>query len=259
MQIIRYESTDSTQQRAREYLGKKTLTNGEPIVFTAAQQTTGRGRLERQWISPPGGLYLTYVHQLRSAVNAGPLSLRTGLITCRALEKVSGLNAGVLQIKWPNDLYVHGRKLGGILCEVIHAGGAQYVLIGVGININIQPCEQAGDSTGSTGVPARAISLREVTGRSFDVDQVAQELIYALQAGLPEEAGGVLSSEETGAIEARLRGKGGEITLLLPGGETIRGRLAGINGEGTLRIILKTGEFTVPGGAQVVEIQDTST
>lgn len=101
-----------------------------PALVLADRQSAGRGRRGRRWISDtPLGLWFTVARAWEGG-EVGALSLRVGLAAARAVEVVArGLR---VDIKWPNDLFVDGRKLGGILCE--RADGI--VLAGIGLNIN---------------------------------------------------------------------------------------------------------------------------
>lgn len=101
-----------------------------PALVLADRQSAGRGRRGRRWISDtPLGLWFT-VARAWTGGEVGALALRFGLATARAVETVArGLR---VDVKWPNDLFVNGRKLGGILCE--RADGI--VLAGIGLNVN---------------------------------------------------------------------------------------------------------------------------
>lgn len=101
-----------------------------PALVLADRQSAGRGRRGRHWISDtPLGLWFT-VARAWGGGEVGALSLRVGLAAARAVEVVArGLR---VDVKWPNDLFVNGRKLGGILCE--RADGI--VLAGIGLNVN---------------------------------------------------------------------------------------------------------------------------
>lgn len=103
-----------------------------PALVLADRQSAGRGRRGRRWISDtPLGLWFT-VARAREAgeAEAGALSLRVGLAAARAVEAVArGMR---VDVKWPNDLLVDGRKLGGILCERLDGA----VLAGIGLNVN---------------------------------------------------------------------------------------------------------------------------
>jgi BirA family biotin operon repressor/biotin-[acetyl-CoA-carboxylase] ligase len=111
----------------------------EGTVYLADEQTAGRGRGGHAWHSAPGdGLYLSVLVRpslhLREALL---LSLATGLAVSQALTEVSGIN---IDIRWPNDLMLHGKKLGGILVETAVEPGndppLRYAVIGIGVNLH---------------------------------------------------------------------------------------------------------------------------
>ncbi len=103
-------------------------------VVVAGEQTGGRGSRGRDWRSPPGGLWLSALFRPGAAAGVELFGLRIGLAVAAAVEALgSGLRVG---IKWPNDLMVGHRKLGGILCEARWQGDALgWVVAGVGINV----------------------------------------------------------------------------------------------------------------------------
>lgn len=107
-------------------------------VLVADHQTAGRGRMTRQWFSPPGvNLYFSLL--LRPAVQpmlAPQISLVAGLALARAVEHIRPDLAP--QVKWPNDVFLDGLKLSGILCDMrAEADRVHYLVIGVGINVNV--------------------------------------------------------------------------------------------------------------------------
>jgi len=107
----------------------------EGTVVLADEQTKGRGRLGRTWVSPPGdNLYLTVV--LRpSPARLRRLSIVSALAVAEAIEEVTGLRAAV---KWPNDVQLSGKKVAGILIESEMTGDeVRFALVGPGINVNL--------------------------------------------------------------------------------------------------------------------------
>lgn len=112
----------------------------DPVLLVAQLQTAGRGRLGRQWLGAAGSaqaLTFSLGLPLRVADWSG-LSLAVGLSLVHSLHPA-------LRLKWPNDLYLDGRKLGGILIETLSVANLRYVVIGVGLNIG--PRDAAGLST----------------------------------------------------------------------------------------------------------------
>ena len=101
-------------------------------VIMAKTQTGGRGRLGRSFFSPPGGLYFSAALPLDGKeTNIPCLTLAAGLCVCEALEDLCGIAP---RIKWPNDLYLNGKKLCGILCELV-GGKTPTVIVGAGVNM----------------------------------------------------------------------------------------------------------------------------
>jgi BirA family biotin operon repressor/biotin-[acetyl-CoA-carboxylase] ligase len=132
-------------------------------VVVADEQTAGRGRHGRSWASPRGGLYLSVL--LRPSLAAGRaalLPLAVAVACCDALEEL-GLHA---QIKWPNDLVVGDRKLGGILVEASSDGGRlDSAIVGIGVNLDLAedalPAGLAGASTSFRAETGRTVSPLE--------------------------------------------------------------------------------------------------
>ncbi len=129
------ETTDSTNTVARE-LALAGAPHGAAVL--ARQQTAGRGRWGRNWLSPGGaGLYGTIIVRPNLAVeDYAKISLTTGLAVSLALEEICRIQP---QLKWPNDIYINGRKCGGILVESSSFQGPAehyFALIGIGLNVN---------------------------------------------------------------------------------------------------------------------------
>ena len=101
-------------------------------VIAAKTQTGGRGRLGRSFFSPPGGLYASAAFPLTGEeANVPCLTLIAGLCVCEALEELCPAAPG---IKWPNDLYLNGKKLCGVLCELT-GSKTPAAVVGVGVNL----------------------------------------------------------------------------------------------------------------------------
>lgn len=134
-------AVDSTNSEA---LRRVAAGAGSGLVCTAEQQSAGRGRRGRAWFSPfARNIYLSVVWEFGQGASAlEGLSLVVGVCVARALEK-AGVPA--VQLKWPNDVYHNGAKLGGILLEMAgDTAGACQVVVGVGLNVAMPPA--AGDS-----------------------------------------------------------------------------------------------------------------
>jgi BirA family biotin operon repressor/biotin-[acetyl-CoA-carboxylase] ligase len=154
--IYYFETLDSTNNYAKELAAREAP---EGTVVIAETQTGGRGRLGREWDSPPGvGLYVSVVlRPLLPPMELPQITLTTAVAVVRAVRQVTGMAPG---IKWPNDLLIHGKKLGGILTEMeTESDRIRHVVIGLGLNVNNLkfPPELAGTAT----------SLAQSLGGSF--------------------------------------------------------------------------------------------
>ncbi len=168
-----------------------------PAVVVADRQSAGRGRRGRRWASDtPHGLWFTVAWEAGEGV-AGGLPLRVGLGVARGIESVvPGLR---VQVKWPNDLIVDGRKLGGVLCE---RSGA-HVLAGVGLNLN----HERGDFP--SALAGAATSVRLSTGLGVSRARVLAQAVDAL-AAIGARPHGEIPASELAELEARspLAGRG---------------------------------------------------
>lgn len=171
--------TESTNSRL---LALTDLPGGKADVCIAEHQSAGRGRRGREWLAPFGGgicLSLSWSFP-EPPRQLSALTLAVGVALLRALES-SGVEG--VRLKWPNDVLVNGRKLGGILCELrAEAGGPAYVVIGIGLNAHLT--ETARRAIAATGV--EAIDLNEVAGkkragRNSACAAIIDQLIAALE------------------------------------------------------------------------------
>ncbi len=197
----------------------------EGTTVLADEQTRGRGRRGRTWHAEAGrSLILSMVTRPRCQGAESVLSLRLGLATARAIEAVMALAVG---IKWPNDLIIDGRKVGGMLCEgVVEAGRTAFVVAGTGVNVR----EPAGDWPAE--LAGRATSLAERAGSAPDVDALAGRVIgewLAALGGTPDR----LSSAELEAFGRRdvLRGR----VVTVEGDAS--GTVVGLDPDGALRVV----------------------
>lgn len=168
-----YDEIESTNLEA-----KSLAVDGAPegTVVIAETQTAGRGRLGRRWLSPAGkGLLFSVV--LRPAIpmaDAHLLTLVAAVATAEAVEDQAGLD---VSIKWPNDLFLGDRKVGGILLEVSgEQDEVDWIVVGIGINVNTEYAELP--------VPLRrsAVSLKMAGGAAVDRSELLARILLALEA-----------------------------------------------------------------------------
>jgi len=229
-EIIRLKVTESTNSVALA-AGETGAAKGTVVV--AASQTGGRGRLNRNWLSPPGmGLYFSVLLRPELAAEDLPkITLAAGLAISKAVESEYGV---VPQIKWPNDLLLAGRKFGGILAEtgaVQIMPNRQKTLVVIGVGLNLQLPEG--------GFPAdlkqRATSLSLHTERKISADRLLEACIRAI-----EEVVLLLERGDFQMIltEWRERDAIGDnvLTWVTPKGEKVTGVSLGPDADGILHI-----------------------
>ena len=223
-QIIRLATVGSTNDVAAS------LPEGSVVV--AEQQTAGRGRRGRAWFSPPGsGLYVSAVlapaRATEPARAVGLLTLAAGVAIAEAIQDAAALR---VDVKWPNDLYVGTRKLGGILAEATTSGGAPVDRVVVGFGVNVVAAAYPPD------VADRATSLEQETG-GRPVDR--ERLLHASLAALAKRYDDLLVGRFDDILHAwRARAPsaaGARVTWLSASGP-VDGLTAGVDGAGALQI-----------------------
>ncbi len=170
--MIYYDRLDSTNTHAKK-LAEGDFHDGTVVV--ADEQTAGKGRLGRQWVSSKGkGIWMTIL--LKPDIDPSDAAKTTVLAACavcRAVEKCCGLNAA---IKWPNDVVYGGRKLCGILTEMSAEGEQiRFLIIGIGINVNFVPEDFSEDLTD------KATSILKETGKHIPRKELAAEVLNAFE------------------------------------------------------------------------------
>ena len=165
--IIHLKEVTSTAEYAR-----RAASEGAPsgTCFIAEKQTVGHGRKNRVWLSPEGGLYFSLI--LRPKIFQPGFSLVFSLWIIDFLESNTGVECDFV---WPNDIYSKGKKLGGILIEGTN-GESGFLNIGVGLNINIPIRDEGRNPEG-----VNPISLCQLTGTSYNISYLAEDLLMHLQ------------------------------------------------------------------------------
>jgi len=229
--VHRYERLPSTQDEVHRLAAE-----GAPAgtVVVAAEQAAGRGTRGRSWASPPGGLWLSFLCRPTRLPGVEVLSLRVGLAASEALAEVGGLPP--VSLKWPNDLIVSDRKVGGILCEARWRGDVlDWVAVGLGLNVrNALPDD-------ARVPPGRLVDWRH--------DLEPEHILWPVVASLLPlaETGSGLSNAELKAFASRDWLLGRELS------EPARGRAAGIDPDGALRVLKPDGQLVrVSSGSVVV-------
>lgn len=197
----------------------KALGAGPRTVVVALEQTAGRGREGRAFASPAGGLYASLLVAAAPSDLPGPLVAATALAAAEAVEEVAGVRVA---IKWPNDLWIGGRKLAGILLE---GGGAGPVVVGLGINVERVPASLDAD------VAAQTTSLAAQAGRDVALAPLLAAVLGAVDQRLADLASSARRAGLVEAWRARLALVGEQVSWR-EGGAARRGRLVAATLEG---------------------------
>lgn len=251
------DTAPSTNAELRARASIEHLPHG--TLLATADQTAGRGRLAREWITPPGtALAVSVLVRDFAATRLPPswLPLLAGSAVASALQPLfpAGVRAGV---KWPNDVHVRdeedaeagrvGLKLCGVLCEMLPDGS---VIVGMGINLLVPEWELPTDRATSVLVAGGDVGAAETVADPLGealadrvLADVAAELLRltALAASRPESARAIVLRHSLTL--------GSDVRVHLPGGELVDGRARGLADDGSLEVDLPTGgRLTVSAG-----------
>ena len=206
-------------------------------VLVTGNQTAGRGRLGRVWVAPPGQTLAISV-LLRPRLPAGePLGLEhygwlpliAGVAMTRALSPL--VPAHTVRLKWPNDVQIDGKKVSGLLAELLPSGDA--VVMGAGVNLTI----------GSADLPTATSTSLLLNGAFLDGDELADVVLSRylteltslvsefLRFGADPAASGIAD-----LVDELCSTLGQEVRVELPGGDELRGIAIGVDDTGRLRV-----------------------
>jgi len=228
--LIFEPSVPSTMDLARD-----AALHGAPegLVALADEQTAGRGRLGRSWISPPAVNLMPTLLLRPPAAILRQIPMIAPLAVCYAVEEAAGI---IPNIKWPNDVQVEGKKLAGILIETSFDEGvgaeAAFVLIGTGINVNldVRPFDE---------IRLIATSLAVELGHAVDREPLLAAYLLHFERLYDAAKAGVSPFD---AWKRRLVTIGQRVRVTSPTG-TLEGRVEGVDRDGALLLRTDTGRF----------------
>jgi BirA family biotin operon repressor/biotin-[acetyl-CoA-carboxylase] ligase len=192
----------------------------EGLVIIAEQQSAGRGRLDRTWSSPArAGVLMSALLRPTVGVAAWPLiPLLSGLAVVEAMEGVAQVEA---TLKWPNDVLLDDKKLGGILVERVDDA----VIVGIGLNVSTRAAE----------LPVESATSLALAGGATDREIIVKEMLRALaRRYLAWLDTGGSSTSVIPAYRERCETIGRQVELQLPGGDVVRGVATGVDDSGRL-------------------------
>ncbi len=201
----------------------------EGTVVIAENQTSGRGRQGRNWVSSEGNLYLSVL--FRPTLEALPMiSILAGVATVRTIRTCTGSNP---RIKWPNDVMLGGKKVGGILVEsAVQGDQVAYAVLGIGINIGLD-VETLGDIRDST------TSLNTAVGQPVSREDLLRQLLHDLDGlYLQVMQGGPVFSEWKSMLETL-----GQRVHARESGDSYTGLAEGVDELGNLQLRLEDGRM----------------
>ena len=153
LRSLKFKSVKSTNDIAHMLIKKKNI---KPTIIISEKQTKGRGTMGKKWVSKKGNLFLSiFFDMTKKKVDFKKFAvLNAYLLKSILVKKFSNK----IKIKWPNDLLFNGKKICGILQEIVVNKGKKYLIIGIGINTNLDPNNSSFLST----------SLKQITNKNID-------------------------------------------------------------------------------------------
>jgi BirA family biotin operon repressor/biotin-[acetyl-CoA-carboxylase] ligase len=195
-------------------------------IVIADEQTAGRGRLDRPWFTPPSTA-LAFSLILRPSVDEIPHLSRTVGLAALAIADTIGMLGLAPQIKWPNDILLNGRKVAGVLIELVWSGeDVDCVVVGIGINI----AKTAVPSTDILRLPAT--SLEHVLGEAPNREKLLHDVLASFIALRPH----MHSDSFMASWEKSLAYYGRQVRVEMGGEQSITGKVIGLEQDGSLKV-----------------------
>lgn len=254
-----WETIDSTNTRATQ-LAADGGVHGTLIL--ARQQSAGRGRLGRQWVSPSdSGIYMSLLLRPEASElpNLSTITLAVGVAVSKAVQNSVGVNLG---LKWVNDLVVEKKKLGGILCEMVatqsgksHANGMTHaagkaLIIGIGINVRFVESELPDE------LKDKMIWLERITKQPVDPNIIVSEIAHHLETVyrtlLLGDASDILAQWRSRSITL------GQKIVATTGDRIVEGVAADISSSGALLVDTASGRVELHAGEISIRNADGS-
>lgn len=241
--IIFRENIDSTQSLALRLAEKGGNIHG--LVVIAEQQTSGRGRMKRKWLSPKGGVWLSVVLKpLVSLTMSTMLPFVAALAVCDAIRQSTKADA---TLKWPNDVMMAGKKVAGILLDMsAEADMINYVVIGIGINANVETSKLKVDRQNKPEIT----SIRQSIGRNVNRLELTALVLEKLEMyySVLEKYGSEPIIREWRARSDML----GKKVTVVQQDRTYSGVAADINEDGSLLLKTKDQEISIVSGDVII-------
>ncbi len=238
--LVVLEDTTSSQVMARRWLREHQLEQASfpELDVLAWRQEGGIGRGGKRWSSPPGaGIYASLVRHLPPTLTRGGLQVLPLLISVALCDSLNGLLDGRCRIRWPNDLWVDGRKLAGLLIDVLRHGGEDPSVV-IGFGVNYGPDLALLEQPNATSLAAEGVE-------SLGLPEVAFRLVEAVDDSLAHWPVGDSIIEEY--RRSSIHRRGDEMRCRV-GDEVVVGKFLGFNRHGFLRLDVASSERLLSAG-----------
>jgi len=154
---LKFKSVNSTNDIALDLIKRNKF---KPTLISAEQQIKGRGTMGKKWVSKKGNLYLTIYFEINhKKINFKHYAVLNAYLLKYIIKKNY---SDQIQIKWPNDLLIKKKKICGILKEVVKNGKKNFLIIGIGINTNLNPKTNQFSSTSLKDITKRKINNKKI-------------------------------------------------------------------------------------------------
>lgn len=237
--ILHYDLVGSTMDETA-----RLAEDGSPegTVVIAEEQTAGRGRFNRPWVSPRGQNISFSVLLSPTSAQLKYMNMAAALAVLRAIKDLAGLAPS---IKWPNDVRIQGRKISGILIETAMDGDkVRYAIAGIGVNVNFDPSL-------FPGIAATATSLLRETGRKADRTSVLKSVLEHLDDLYRAVKGG---KSLTADWAAQLETLGRHVQVSWRS-QLVEGRAESVDEQGNLVLVRPDGSrFTAVAGEVTLQV-----
>ena len=241
LDILFFDEIDSTNNQAQRLLETK---DKFPFWIIADEQTAGRGRKNRYWVSQKGNFMGTLVLKKSfQKKNTPQLSFVTSLALQKTIKQYDINNKSSVHIKWPNDILINDSKCAGILIETLNSETSQeFIAIGIGVNITTHPENSM----------FRATSLNKEFDSEIDRDEFLDNLTYNLLLKISnwDNGNNILNILKIWKKHAYKLNK--KISMLLASGDRVNGIFQDLDGQGGL-ILISEGKKRVFYAAEIIE------
>lgn len=234
---IHFSRLDSTNVWAKTHA--YSLAPSGMTCITAEEQTAGRGRFARPWISPKGNIYASFFFSIPKGAPYLPNLSQLFSFSCIKVLEKKGFEP---KIKWPNDILIAGKKVAGLLTETVDLKERLGVVIGLGMNVNMSDASLA-------SINQSATSLSQISQQQWNLEDILAPLVQEFNTTLPVlEKNGFSFFQSDYEHYLALKGEWVECQN---GEQLVEGICHSITKEGNLNLLLASGETKVLSSGEI--------